>query len=406
MTVEVRGLTEPDMEAFQTRIENAFGGDLDADEAACWRPLVEIDRAHAAWDGDQLVGSGGVFTFDMTAPGGPVPTAGVTMISVAPTHRRQGVLTEIMRRQLDDVRERGVEPIASLWASEAVIYGRFGYGVAGRRWHVRVGASEPALLGAAPVGRVRSVTADELRAAAPAVYDAVRVARPGMISRSPERWTTHLADLPAHRHGASTQRCVVYERDGEVRGYAMFRVKGEWAKGVPNGEVRVKEVQSLDADAHAGLWRFLLAVDLMRATVADNLPPDDPIHDRLHDPRVVSVHITDGLYVRVVDVEAALSRRSYSAPARVVVEVVDPFGGYAAGRWLVDASPSGCAVKATTESADLTLSAAELGGVYLGDTTLRALFAAGRVDEHRPGSVVAASAAFAWPVRAWCPEIF
>lgn len=405
MTVEVRTLAEPDMVAFQTRIEHAFGGDYDADEAAAWRPLVECDRAHAAWDGSRIVGTAGIFTFDMTVPGGPVPTAGVTMVSVAPTHRRQGVLTEMMRLELTDIRDRGVEPIASLWASEAVIYGRFGYGVAARRLNTTVNGHDPAFLGTPPVGRVRTV--DELDTIAPAIYDAVRQDRPGMISRSPARWTTRISDLPQHRHGASSQRCVVYERDGEPRGYAMFRTKGEWADGGPKGEVRLKELVALDPDAHAGLWRFLLSIDLMTSVVADNLPPDDALFDRLHNPRLVRVNaLSDGVHVRVVDVPLALSSRRYSGSGRWVVEVVDGFGGWAAGRWAVDVSPDGASATTTTESADLTLSAVELGAIYLGDTTLRSLHAAGRVDEHAAGAVAAASGAFAWPVRAWCPEIF
>jgi len=405
MAVEIRTLTEPDVVAFQTHVEGVFGGDYEETEAAAWRPLIELDRNYAAWDGERIVGTAGAFTFDMTAPGAPVPTAGVTVVGVAAPHRRQGILTAMMRRQLDDIRERGAEPVASLWASEAVIYGRFGYGVAGRRLHVTVQGHAPEFLGAAPVGRVLPI--DSLDEVAPPIYDAVRATRPGMISRSPQRWQTRLSDLPQHRHGASQQRNVVYERDGLPRGYAMYRMKGEWGNGGPRGDVRVKEVVALDADAHAGLWRFLTSVDLMPNTTYDILPVDDPLLDRLHNPRAVQVNsFSDGLYMRVLDVARAFGARSYAGSGRVVVEVVDGFGGYAAGRWLLDASPDGASCTATTESADVTLGAAELGAVYLGDTTLRALRDAGRVDEHTPDAVEKASALLAWPVRAWCPEIF
>lgn len=405
MTVEIRTLAESDVVEFQTHVEGVFGADYDQQEAECWRPLVELDRNYAAWDEGRIVGTAGAFTFDMTAPGGPVPTAGVTVVGVSPTHRRRGILTSMMRRQLDDIRERGAEPVASLWASEPVIYGRYGYGVAGRRLNITVDARAPELLGAPPVGRVRFV--DDLAGIAPPLYDAERMRRPGLISRSQARWGVRLADLPQHRHGAGAQRNVVYERDGELRGYAMYRMKPEWASGGPRGEVRVKEILAADADAHAGLWRFLTCIDLMARTTYDNVPLDDPIFDRLHDPRVVTVHaLSDGLYMRVLDVAAAFSGRAYAAQARVVLEVVDGFGGYAAGRWLLDASPDGASCTPTDEPADVTLGAVELGAVYLGDTTLRALRAAGRVDEHTPGAVEAASKALAWDVRAWCPEIF
>jgi predicted acetyltransferase len=253
---------------------------------------------------------------------------------------------------------------------------------------------------------MRLVVDAEMAALAPAVYDAARQDRTGMISRSPERWRVRLADLAGHRFGASAQKLAVYERDGEPRGYAWYRTKGDWADSRPNGAVRLKEAVALDADAHGGVWRFLLGVDLMTSVAADNVPGDDPVFHRLLDPRLVTVSVTDGLYVRLLDVPKALAGRAYDRSGSVVVEVVDPFGGWAAGRYVLDASPDGAACEPTSESADLTLSAADLGAVYLGDTPLRTLHGAGRVDEHAPGAVERASRLFAWPRAAWCPEIF
>jgi predicted acetyltransferase len=198
----------------------------------------------------------------------------------------------------------------------------------------------------------------------------------------------------------------VYERDGACRGYAAYRTKGEWTDSGPNGTVRVMELVALDADAHGALWRFLLGIDLMRTVSYDNLPPDDPLPARLRDPRRLRGSVSDGLYVRLLDVPRALTSRSYAAPARAVVEVVDEFGGWAAGRWLLDVSPEGANCVPTTESADVTLGAAELGATHLGDTTLRVLYGAGRVDEHTAGTVAALSRAFAGDRAAWCPEIF
>ncbi|HEV2890404.1 MAG TPA: GNAT family N-acetyltransferase [Frankiaceae bacterium] len=402
--VEIRTLTEADVVEYQTHVESVFGGDYDEQEAAAWRPLIELDRNHAAVDDGRIVGSAGVFTFDMTAPGGPVPTAGVTVVGVAATHRRQGILTRLMRTQLDAIRERDAEPVAALWASEAVIYGRFGYGVAARRLNVTLDAREPELLGAPPRGRVRVV--DDLADIAPPLYDAVRAARPGMISRDERRWPARLCDLPQHRHGAGQQRNVVYEVDGAVRGYAMYRLKPSWDPG-PRGEVRVKELVHLDADAHAGLWRYLTSIDLMPLTTYDNVPPDDALFHRLRDPRLVRVNgFVDGVHVRVLDVARAFEARSYDGSARLVVDVVDGFGGYASGRWALDVSPDGVSCAPTDAFADVTMGAAELGALYLGDTTLRELHLAGRVDEHTPDAVEKASPALAWPVRAWCPEIF
>jgi predicted acetyltransferase len=407
MPFDVRTITEDEVPEYQRQLESAFGGDPEPDELASWRPLVETDRTIGAYDDGRMVGTAAVFTFDMTVPGGgPRPCAGVTGVSVRPTHRRQGALNALMRHQLDTVVARGTEAFASLWASEASIYGRFGYGVASRRWGVTISGHDPALLGRAPTGRVRFVDADETAVLAPPVYDAYRADRPGMISRSPERWHNRLTDLPHHRNGASTQRLAVYERDGEVRGYAWYRTKGEWTDNRPQGVVRLKELVALDADAHGGLWRFLLGVDLMTSVAAENVPADDPVFHRLPDMRVAKVNVMDGLYVRLLDVPKALTDRGYDRSDDVVLEVVDAFGGWAAGRYALDATPDGATCEATTATADLTLSAADLGAVYLGDTPLRTLHGAGRVDEHTPGSAERASLLLSWPRAAWCPEIF
>jgi predicted acetyltransferase len=403
--IDVRTIAEAEVDTFQVLLDSAFGGDPEPEELAAWRPLVERDRTHGAFDGDRMVGTAAVFTFEMTVPGGPAPCAGVTAVSVVPTHRRQGVLTSMMRVQLDAIRERGTEAFASLWASEPSIYHRFGYGVASRRWNITVSDHDPALLGRAPEGRVRLVDRDEARAACPAVYDGMRQDRTGMISRSEERWETRISDLPAYRSGASKRKFALYERDGEVRGYAWFRTKGDWTDGRPQGQVRVNELVSLDPDAHGGLWRFLLGVDLMRSVNWDNAVPDDAVIGRLRDPRVVKVNIVDGLWARVLDVPKAMTTRSYATSGSVTFDVTDDLG-YAAGRWTLDASPDGATCEPTTATADLSLSAEELGGVYLGDATLRSLHQAGRVDEHTPGAVERASLLLAWPRAPWCPEIF
>lgn len=403
--IDVRTIDGSEVDAFQVLLDSAFGGDPEPEELALWRPLVERERSHGAFDGSLLVGTAAVFTFDMTVPGGPAPCAGVTAVSVAPTHRRRGILTSMMRAQLDAVRDLGREAFASLWASEPVIYHRFGYGVASRRWHVTVPADDETLLGAPSEGSLRMVTAEEARTLCAPVYDGMRADRTGMISRSDVRWDVRIADLPGYRHGASKAKHVVYERDGEVRGYAWYRTKGDWTDGRPNGQVRVKELAALDPDAHGAVWRFLLGVDLMRSVAWDNAPGDDAILTRLRDARGVKATITDGLHVRLLDVPRALTTRSYATSGTVTIEVSDPWG-YAGGRWTLDASPDGATCEPASANADLTMSVEELGAVYLGDTTLRSLYEAGRVDEHTPGAAERASALLAWPRAAWCPEIF
>lgn len=407
MTLDVRTLAEGEVQAFQDLVDDVFGADHDPAEQPVWRPLIENDRTWVAWDGTVAAGCAATATFEMTVPGGgPVPAAGVTGVGVAATHRRQGVASTLMRTQLDSVRERGTESFATLWASEPVIYGRFGYGVASRRLHVTVEAHDPAMLGTPPTGAVRRVDVAGVESVARRLYDAERAWRPGLINRTDERWAVRMSDLPSYRHGAGEQRCVVYERSGSAEGYALYRVKAGWTDGRPSGSVHVKELLATDADAHAGLWRYLLGVDLMRSVSYDNVPPDDPLPDRLADPRAIRHNVTDGLYVRLLDVPAALASRRYAVPGSVVVEVRDACGGWAAGRYAVEGGPDGATCTPTSESADLTMSVVELSAAYLGHTTLRSLHGAGRVDEETPGAVERASAMLAWPVAPWCPEIF
>ena len=161
---------------------------------------------HAAFDGDRIVGGAGAFTFDMSVPGGEsVPAAGVTVVGVLPTHRRRGVLTALMRAQLDDCRARG-EPVAYLWASEATIYGRFGYGLASRSGAIDAGEGPRARSRSrsSRAGRVRLVDLGGGARAFPAALRARCVAqRPGMFSRSKAWWETRrLFDDPARRAGA------------------------------------------------------------------------------------------------------------------------------------------------------------------------------------------------------------
>ena len=407
MPIDVRTVPTEDLPAIFDLVEWAFGGDPDPDDYATFQALVEPGRTLAAYDDGVLAGSGAVRTFDMTVPGGPVPAAGVTGVGVSAAHRRRGVLRALMHRQLSDVREQGTEAFATLTASESSIYARFGYGTASRRWMTTVDAHDPVLTGRSPEGRARIVDPVEMRAVAPRIYDAYRPTRPGFLSRNDARWTWRFGDPPSRRHGASSTRHVLYEVGGEPRGYAWYRTKPDWVDATPRGNVQVKEMVALDADASGGLWRFLLGVDLMTSVSHSTIAPDDPVWHRLRNPRVARHTIADGLWVRLLDVPKALTTRSYLASARTTIEVVDEVGGWAAGRWTLDASPDGATCEpAAWASPDLTLSVEELGAVYLGDTSLRVLHEAGRVDEHTPGAVDAASRLFAWDRSAWCPEIF
>lgn len=405
-------LDASEWDVWYATLERAFGGVEEApEERALWNDLTEYDRSLGAWDGGGCVGTAGAFSFRMVVPGGVVlPVAGVTMVSVAATHRRRGLLTAMMRRQLDDVRARG-EALAVLTASEPAIYGRFGYGIGTLALSLEIDTQRVRV--AVPRGgddvRLRFAAPVAVGAVCEAVYERVVTRRPGMLWRAPgSGWQRlPLLDSPAERQGGSPLQCVLAERAGEVVGYARFHNKPSWDRSGPNGTILLRDLEALDPGAYAALWRFLCEIDLTSSVVARSRPVDDPVQHLVSDIRRCQAQLRDGLHVRLVDVGAALRARAYRAPLDVVLEVADDFCPWNAGRWRLtaEAGKDVCCER-TTGPADLALSVAELGAVYLGGGNLMSLAGAGRVREVRGGALAEASAAFGSAVAPWLPHGF
>ncbi|WP_329457883.1 GNAT family N-acetyltransferase [Streptomyces sp. NBC_01497] len=408
---ELRVLHKDHWDRWYGQLLRAFGGAGDLpEERDLWDALTEPERSLGLWDGESCVGTAGAFSFRLSVPGGAlVPAAGVTMVSVAATHRRRGLLRSMMRRQLDDVRERG-EALAVLTASEPDIYGRFGYGSATRQLSVEIDTTRVRI--EAPEG----TDAVALRYASPAdpatgrsieeIYARAVPVRPGMLARQPGWERLSLLDPPEGRDGASPLQCVLAERDGESLGFALFATTGDSDAGGANGAVRVREVYGLDPASYAALWRFLCGIDLTWTVTARRRPVDDPLLHLVSDVRRSGLRIRDDLYLRPVEVGAALAARTYRAPVDVVLEVADAFCPWNAGRVRLSGDGDGAVCGPTTDAADLSLSVREIGAAYLGGATLRELADAGRVRELRPGALASASAAFGSEVAPWLPHGF
>ena len=364
---------------------------------------LPFERMHAAREDGKTVGGAGAFPFEMTVPGAIVPTAGVTVVGTFPTHRRRGVLRAMMRAQLDDVRERG-EPLAALWASEETIYGRFGYGMASFQGEISVPkVASSYAVPFEPDGRVRLVEADEALELFPQVWDEIRPAIPGMLSRGRNWWEFRmLFDSPDFRQGGGPKRFAVLETDGRAEGYAIYRHKSKWDNGENISELAVIEAVALDGRPTAQLWRYLFDIDWSAQITADLMPIDHQLFQQLANPRRMKYRMGDGLWVRLVDVGEALSARTYAADGSVVFDVVDSFCPWNEGRWKLE---DGVA-KRTDDDADLQGDVAMLGAVYLGAITFEQLVRSGRVEELTPGAAMRADAIFAWPRAPWCPEIF
>ncbi|MDQ3886566.1 MAG: GNAT family N-acetyltransferase [Actinomycetota bacterium] len=400
--LSIRTLAEADVEEFLHVTEGAFLHDPHPEDLAVYRDLVEPERFHALFDGDTLVGGGGVLSRTMTLPGSkPTPVAAVSTVGIAPDQRRRGGLRTLMRTQLHTLHEAGAEPVAVLWASEGGIYGRFGYAVAARRARLAV-PHGTAYRAGVPTGRVRLLDAEAAAPVLRQIYPRVAPRHVGWISRPEIAWRTWLHDPEHHRHGASAYRFAVTDD-----GYAVFRTKAGGDDRGPRFKIQVHELVPATPFAHATLWRFLLDLDFGAEVVHCNVAVDDPLPLLLVNPRAAVLTLSDCLWVRLVDVDHALAARHYAAPCDLVLDLTDALCPWNAGRWRLKVGTDGTAqVRRTDAGADLRCDTTELAATYLGDTRWTALAAAGRITELRPGAVLAASRSFTADAAPHCPEVF
>lgn len=389
-------------------MRRAFGASLPTDEELdLSREITEFDRTLAFFEGSEIVATAGIFSYEMTVPGGAVlPCAGVTRVSVLSTHRRRGLLTAMMRRQLDDVHQRG-EPLAALYASEAPIYGRFGYGLATYQASIEIQRPRAAFVeGVDGKGRLVMVDVPTAVPAFSRVWDEARRHQPGMLGLD-ERWIRNqLTDLEHHREGASPHYRVLYQAGDEPGGFAIYRVKMGWEPSGPNGTLRLEMLVASTPEAYAALWRHALDVDLMVTVSAEMRPVDEPLRFLLADSRQPKTRIEDGVWLRLVDVIAALTARRYAVEGRLVLRIHDDFCPWNAGRVELQGGPDGAEARPTEASPDIEITAADLGALYLAGNRFHTLFEAGRLHEIRPGAVARADAMFATDRAPWCPSHF
>jgi predicted acetyltransferase len=408
--VVFRPISTEEYPAYIRSMAETFGEDIHPDDVANEQAIWEADRSQAGFDGDEVIATAGIITRELTVPGGTVPMAGVTDVSVAPTHRRRGILTELMRNQLTSLHEDQREPVATLYASEGGIYGRFGYGLATLRGRQhgplrRLGLRPGTDTGA---GRVRTVRHEVALPAMRALYERLRPGQVGWLNRDDVAWGYRLYDPEHGRGGATALRYALNtEDDGRVSGYAVYSIKADWPDINDNRTaVRITEIVAEDARARASLWSFLINLDLVAVLERVAAPVDDPLRWQLADPRGLDHRVFDAMWLRIADVDRALAARRYAVEVDVVLAVTDPFCPWNAGRWRLAGGPDGAACTRTSDPADLALSSTELGTAYLGGTGLAESAAAGLVAELRPGALAAAHRAFVGAVAPHCPEMF
>lgn len=405
MSTAIRPIAPEEFESFARAFGTSFGFEMNLENMEPQRQIFEFDRTLAVLEGEEMVGTAGVFSFDTTVPGASMPTAGVTWVSVKPTHRRRGVLTDLMRRQLDDVHERG-EALATLWASESVIYERFGYGMAAEGVELRIDRTRTALAHEPPTcGRARLISRDAALEGWPAVYEQVLRTRPGMNSRHDAWWKNKALPERDISPGGGARFFVEYEEDGRPLGYVRYRVRGGDQDGSPAGTLRIQELIAASDGAYKALWQYLFGVDLIATIETHHRPVDEPLLWMLADPRRLIRRPYDALWARIVDVAPALEGRRYSAEGRIGFDVRDRFCSWNEGRYELVAGPNGATCRRSDAEPDIALDVADLGAVYLGGARLQTLRRAGRV-EGEWDALKRADAMFAWDPLPWCPEMF
>ncbi|MGH9027910.1 MAG: GNAT family N-acetyltransferase [Acidimicrobiia bacterium] len=391
--MQLRRITADELPRFLAADFSSFGERWDSNRPPGPFLSHEVERTLAVVEDDAIVGTGRLYSMELTVPGlATLPAAGVSAIAVLPTHRRRGALRAMMAQLLDDAVAAG-EPLSILHASESAIYGRFGFAPATQSMCFEVTRRDTRFRAPAPHARTRFVDTDEALKVFPEVFDRVRRSRPGVVSRPAPWWHDEYFDFPV----PGNRFDVVLERDGRPDGYLSYKFQPRWPERA-DGRIVVQELCAVSPEAHAALWHYLAAVDLVEVIDARFCAVDDALPWLLVSHRAASVtSVGDALWLRILDVPAALSARRYARRGGLVLEVVDEFrpDGAAAGRFALEVGGDGVLCTRTTASPDLTVGVAELGAAYLGGVRFATLAAAGLVEEHRPGSLPRADATFA-----------
>ncbi len=403
MTVELRTVPTEELVPWRHTAMLGFAISPPAGFVEASAGQFEPERTIGGWEDGRWVSTAGNLSLRLAIPGGHIPMAGVTSVTVRTTHRRRGLLRQMMDWLLDDAADRG-EAVSGLVASEAPIYGRFGFGPAAFAHELvidrRIARLEPPV---EPRGTVTLDEAVDVGADLRALWNRWWPTQPGEIERSEGYWQAHSDLDPEAMRKGGTARLAARHRgaDGQVDGYALYRIHSQQGVGwLPQSRVQVEELVALTPTARLELWAYLLGVDLVAEVHAAPVPVDEPLSLRVTDLRQVrTVASWDRLWIRILDVPAALAARSYAVADRLVLEVLDPVRPDTGGRYRLEAGPDGAeAVRAGAgEPADLVVGVAELGALWLGGVTASQLVGAGRLVEATPGAAGRADRLFAGP---------
>lgn len=397
--------TDAGFEAYAEAVSLHFHETWSDEGTETWKSITEYDRTYVARDGDRIVGNSGTHSFRISLPGGrEAGCAGLTAVGVAPDWRRRGILTRMMRWQLDDAVERG-EPFGALYASESPIYGRFGYGLAAPCLSLEIDTEHAAF--ADPVTAddvdVRLVDVDTALAEAPSIHRAYRRLRGGMMSRHDGWWEAWLRNDPSgSREGYTARQHALIPG----RGYAIYRSKAKWEGMTPQGEVLLIELIATDPEAEAALWQHLCSLDLIRTVTSGMQPEDAAVLSLVENHQRIRAKSGADLYLRLVDLPAALTARGYDIDDTLTFRVHDAFLPANDGTWTLEVRGGEAACERSHVSADLEMDVRELAAICLGGVTATHHVWARRITEQTPGAAARANRLFAADLAPWNPFEF
>lgn len=409
MALEIRPNTIDEFKNLKQTNARASGLIYSDSDIDTFRLLFDPERSLCAFENGKIVGNVASYYTDMTIPGGTfLPTAGVAQVSVQATHRRKGILTMLMRRQLNEINERD-EPIAFLGASETAIYGRFGYGVSSfiQEWEFDKHNNTKFINGFNPKGQIQFIEIEDAKKIFPDVYEKIRPSRPGFVSRKRANWDNNTGwdwvFKKSTLFGQNPNRFFIkYTVNSETQGYAIYKVN---QTGPFAGELTIMELMALNIDAYKSLWRFCLDMDLVNTVKAPDRPLDDPILWMLQNSRRKRT-LTDSGWLRIVNAEKALAKRAYSFEGEINLQIEDKVCDWNDGIFNLQGSPLGAKCNRSSEKADIVISASSLASIYFGTTSFSNLFSAGLVEENTPGSIQIADSMFRTNNYPWFTDIW
>jgi predicted acetyltransferase len=402
----IRAISGDELPAFMQALERAFHGRYREEALEQERLIAEPDRYFAAFDGGEIVGTAGACSTSLTvSPGRSLPAPGITAVGVLPSHRRRGINTRLIEALLDQTAERG-EPLAYLWASESPIYGRFGFGMASLCAELEVPTDRSAFVhGISIGGRVRALPRDDALPSMRPIYDSLATTRPGMIAIDDD-WWTWLFHEPKRDEDEPLFFALHEDDGGAPDGYAVYKVQERWTHGVPAHELKLQQLIAATPAATAALWRYLLDIDLIATMRAWDRPDDDEILRLVAEPRRLRFMVSDGLWVRLIDVPGALGGRGYAGDGRVIVEVDDAFRPGTSGRYELVVEGGEGACERTHAEPEISCGVDALGAAYLGGISFRQLARSQHARELAPGALARADAMFVSDPSPWFAFVF